>query len=219
MQFTKRLHEGIRNGDITVSVRIWQRPHVRVGNRYKLGDGMIHVDALREIELSDITPQLARRSGFNGVVDLSENRETRPRRKGVSRRVSLRAGRKRLMFGTHDLWLFVLSGLLLNVAPGPDTFYILSRTASRGWRGGAVAALGIGSGCFVHIVAAALGLSALLAASATAFTVLKWVGGAYLVWMGVSMLRTTVQTPGSGCAGAAATAATACSRRVSRRMH
>ncbi len=99
------------------------------------------------------------------------------------------------MFGTHDLWLFVLSGLLLNVAPGPDTFYILSRTASRGWRGGAVAALGIGSGCFVHIVAAALGLSALLAASATAFTVLKWIGGAYLVWMGVSMLWTTVQTP------------------------
>jgi RhtB (resistance to homoserine/threonine) family protein len=94
------------------------------------------------------------------------------------------------MFGTHDLWLFVLSGLLLNVAPGPDTFYILSRTASRGWRGGAVAALGIGSGCFVHIVAAALGLSALLAASATAFTVLKWIGGAYLVWIGISMLRT-----------------------------
>lgn len=97
------------------------------------------------------------------------------------------------MFGTHDLWLFVLSGLLLNVAPGPDTLYILSRTASQGWRGGAVAALGIGSGCFVHIFAAALGLSALLAASATAFTVLKWVGGAYLVWMGVSMLRTTPQ--------------------------
>ena len=70
MQFTRRLHEGIRNGDITVSVRIWQRPHVRVGNRYKLGDGMIHVDALREIGLDDITPQLARRSGFNGVVDL-----------------------------------------------------------------------------------------------------------------------------------------------------
>ncbi len=97
------------------------------------------------------------------------------------------------MFGTHDLWLFVFSGLLLNVAPGPDTFYILSRTASQGWRGGAVAALGIGSGCFVHIFAAALGLSALLAASATAFTVLKWVGGAYLVWMGVSMLRTAPQ--------------------------
>ncbi len=99
------------------------------------------------------------------------------------------------MFGTHDLWLFVLSGLLLNVSPGPDTFYILGRTTNQGWRAGAVAALGIGSGCFVHIFAAALGLSALLAASATAFTVLKWVGGAYLVWMGISMLRTTMQTP------------------------
>lgn len=97
------------------------------------------------------------------------------------------------MLGTHDLWLFVLSGLLLNVSPGPDTFYILSRTTSQGWRAGAVAALGIGSGCFVHIVAAALGLSALLAASATAFTVLKWVGGAYLVWMGITMLRNTAQ--------------------------
>ncbi len=70
MQFTRRLHDGIRNGDITVSVRIWQRPHVRVGNRYKFGGGAIEVDALREIELTDITPQLARRSGFNGVVDL-----------------------------------------------------------------------------------------------------------------------------------------------------
>ncbi len=74
------------------------------------------------------------------------------------------------MFGVHDLALFVVSGLLLNIAPGPDTLYILSRTASHGWRGGSVAALGIGAGCFVHIFAAALGLSALLAASATAFT-------------------------------------------------
>ncbi len=98
------------------------------------------------------------------------------------------------MFGAHDLWLFVVSGLLLNIAPGPDTLYILSRTTSQGWRAGAVAALGIGAGCWVHIFAAALGLSALLAASATAFTVLKWVGGAYLVWMGISMLRTPAQT-------------------------
>jgi threonine/homoserine/homoserine lactone efflux protein len=93
------------------------------------------------------------------------------------------------MFGAHDLTLFVLSGLLLNIAPGPDTLYIVSRSTSHGLRGGAVAALGITAGCFVHIFAAALGLSALLAASATAFTVLKWVGGAYLVWMGISMLR------------------------------
>jgi len=93
------------------------------------------------------------------------------------------------MFGTHDLALFVVSGLLLNIAPGPDTLYILTRTTSRGWRGGATAALGIATGCFVHIFAAALGLSALIAASATAFTVLKWVGGAYLVWLGIVMFR------------------------------
>jgi hypothetical protein len=70
MQFTQRLHDGIRSGDITVSVRIWKRPHVRVGSRYRFEDGAIEVDALREIELGDITPKLARRSGFNGVVDL-----------------------------------------------------------------------------------------------------------------------------------------------------
>jgi threonine/homoserine/homoserine lactone efflux protein len=92
-------------------------------------------------------------------------------------------------FGTHDLVLFVVSGLLLNIAPGPDTLYIVGRSASQGWRGGSVAAFGITAGCFVHIFAAALGLSALLAASATAFTVLKWIGGAYLVWVGISMLR------------------------------
>jgi threonine/homoserine/homoserine lactone efflux protein len=67
--------------------------------------------------------------------------------------------------------------------------YILGRTASQGWRGGFVASLGIGAGCFVHIAAAGFGLSALLAASATAFTVLKWLGGAYLIWIGITMLR------------------------------
>ena len=71
MQFTKRLHPGIRSGDITLSVRIWKRPHVKVGNRYWFGDGdAIEVDGLREISMDDITPQLARQSGFNGVVDL-----------------------------------------------------------------------------------------------------------------------------------------------------
>jgi threonine/homoserine/homoserine lactone efflux protein len=54
------------------------------------------------------------------------------------------------MFGTTDLTLFVVSGLLLNITPGPDTMYILGRTASQGWRSGAVAALGIGAGLFVH---------------------------------------------------------------------
>jgi threonine/homoserine/homoserine lactone efflux protein len=92
------------------------------------------------------------------------------------------------MFGTTDLALFVAAGLLLNITPGPDTMYILGRTTSNGWRSGAVAALGISAGLVVHTFAAAVGLSAVLAASATAFTILKWVGAAYLVYLGVSFL-------------------------------
>jgi hypothetical protein len=70
MQFTKRLREPVMAGEVTCSVRIWQRPHVKVGGRYPLGPGAIEVTSIREIELADITPQLARRSGFDGVVDL-----------------------------------------------------------------------------------------------------------------------------------------------------
>lgn len=92
------------------------------------------------------------------------------------------------MLGTHDLWLFVLSGLLLNITPGPDTLYIVGRSSTLGLRAGAIAALGIGAGVLVHICAAALGLSALLAASATAFAVVKIVGAAYLVYVGVSLI-------------------------------
>jgi threonine/homoserine/homoserine lactone efflux protein len=93
------------------------------------------------------------------------------------------------VFGTHDLWLFVLSGLLLNITPGPDTLYIVGRSSTQGVQGGAVAALGVGTGALVHICAAALGLSAILAASATAFTVVKIVGAAYLVYVGISLIR------------------------------
>ena len=93
------------------------------------------------------------------------------------------------MLGIHDLWLFVVSGLLLNIAPGPDSLLIMSRSATQGWRAGLVATWGIGAGVCVHVLAAALGLSALLATSATAFTVVKVVGAAYLVWMGLGMLR------------------------------
>lgn len=70
MQFTKRLRQPVMRGEVTCSVRIWQRPHVRVGGRYALGPGAIEVTSIEEIALSDITPELARRSGFNGVVDL-----------------------------------------------------------------------------------------------------------------------------------------------------
>lgn len=70
MVFTKRLREPIARGEITCSVRIWQRPRVRVGGRYRVGPGAIRVTDVREIGFEDITPDLARRSGFLGVVDL-----------------------------------------------------------------------------------------------------------------------------------------------------
>ena len=70
MTFTKHLREPIMRGEITCSVRIWQRPHVKVGGRYRLGGGAIEVTGMREISLADIPPDLARRSGFAGVVDL-----------------------------------------------------------------------------------------------------------------------------------------------------
>ena len=80
-----------------------------------------------------------------------------------------------------QILLFVAAGLLLNLTPGPDVLYIVSHALRGGARAGMVAALGIAAGCFVHIVAAAVGVSALMAASATAFTVLKWLGAVYLV--------------------------------------
>ena len=70
MTFTKRLREPIIRGEITCSVRIWRRRQVKVGGRYRLGPGFVEVTAIREISLGDITPALARRSGFAGVVDL-----------------------------------------------------------------------------------------------------------------------------------------------------
>jgi hypothetical protein len=70
MVFTKRLREGVRRGEITCSVRIWQRPHVKVGNRYRMEEGEIEIDSITPIGYPDITPQLARESGFLGIVDL-----------------------------------------------------------------------------------------------------------------------------------------------------
>ena len=88
----------------------------------------------------------------------------------------------------QHLFLFAAAGLLLNLTPGPDVLYIVRSALRFGARAGVVAALGINAGCFVHIFAAAVGVSALLAASATAFTVLKWAGAAYLLWVGVKLL-------------------------------
>jgi len=70
MVFAKQLRDGVRLGAITCSVRIWMRPHVKVGGRYPMEEGEIEVEAILPMEISDITPELARASGFKGVVDL-----------------------------------------------------------------------------------------------------------------------------------------------------
>ena len=102
-----------------------------------------------------------------------------------------------------QLLLFVAAGLLLNLTPGPDVVYIVSNALRGGVRLGMMAALGITAGCFVHIFAAAAGVSALMAASATAFTALKWVGAAYLVYVGSRLLLSRTESTiklGAACA-------------------
>ena len=95
--------------------------------------------------------------------------------------------------GIDHLGLFIAAGLLLNLTPGPDVLYIVACGLRGGRSSGAVAALGITAGCFVHIAAATIGLSALVAASASAFTLLKWLGAAYLVYVGGSMLLSSTR--------------------------
>lgn len=104
------------------------------------------------------------------------------------------------MFGIHDLGLFIVSGLLLNILPGPDSLLIVSRSAAQGARAGCVAAAGICSGVFVHVLAAALGLSAVLQTSAMAFTVVKTIGVAYIFYLAFGLLR----GPGSAAPTASA---------------
>ena len=70
MVFTKRLREGVRCGDITCSIRIWKRPHVQVGHRYRMEEGEIEIESIAQIAIEDINHQLATESGFCGVIDL-----------------------------------------------------------------------------------------------------------------------------------------------------
>lgn len=90
--------------------------------------------------------------------------------------------------GITGFWLFVLSGFLLNLTPGPDMALVIARSGQGGARAGMAAALGIGAGSLVHILAGAIGVTALLMASASAFTVLKLAGAAYIVYLGVTMI-------------------------------
>jgi threonine/homoserine/homoserine lactone efflux protein len=99
------------------------------------------------------------------------------------------------MLGIHDFWLFFVSALLLNITPGPDTAYVVARSLQMGWRGGVAATFSVTTGGLIHVLGAALGLSALLAASATAFTVVKWVGAAYLAYVGITMLLSRPSVP------------------------
>lgn len=99
------------------------------------------------------------------------------------------------MLGTTNLEVFIAAGLLLNVTPGADILFIASRSAAQGIKAGIVAALGIGAGCFIHILFAAFGLSVLLATSALAFTAVKLAGGAYLVYLGIATLLSLAKKP------------------------
>jgi threonine/homoserine/homoserine lactone efflux protein len=92
------------------------------------------------------------------------------------------------MTGVHDVALFIAAGLLLNLTPGPDMAYIAARSAAGGFRDGTAAVFGITAGCVAHTLAAAIGLSALLAASATAFEIVKWCGALYLLYAGIRLL-------------------------------
>jgi threonine/homoserine/homoserine lactone efflux protein len=105
----------------------------------------------------------------------------------------------------HSLLLFIGAGLLLNLVPGQDVLYITGRSISQGRRAGMVSALGIGAGCLVHVAAAALGLSALMVALPAAFNTVRYLGAAYLVWLGIQALRhsSRLLTPETAPAAAA----------------
>ncbi len=99
------------------------------------------------------------------------------------------------MSGIHDVALFIAAGLLLNVTPGPDMAYIVARAAAGGFRDGAAATFGITAGCVVHTLAAAAGLSALLATSAVAFEIVKWCGALYLLYAGIRLIVASRRRP------------------------
>ena len=93
------------------------------------------------------------------------------------------------MISGHDLLIFLGAAILLNVSPGPDMIYIVTRTVAQGRRAGFLSTFGVCSGALVHVAAAALGLSVVLATSAVAFTVVKYAGAAYLVYLGIRAFR------------------------------
>ena len=99
------------------------------------------------------------------------------------------------MFGTHDFTLFLMAGITLNLLPGPDTLYIIGRSVAQGRQAGFFSVFGISTGSLVHTTAAAFGLSAILATSATVFGVIRWLGAAYLIYLGIQIFFQTDHGP------------------------
>ncbi|WP_100638105.1 LysE family translocator [Marinobacter salexigens] len=93
------------------------------------------------------------------------------------------------MLQAHEFWLFFSASFLLWITPGPDTVYILARTVSQGRFAGLLSVFGVSAGILVHTLFAAIGLSALLATSALAFAAVKFIGAAYLIYLGIQALR------------------------------
>lgn len=93
------------------------------------------------------------------------------------------------MLQAHEFWLFLSASFLLWITPGPDTVYILARTLSQGRVAGLLSVFGVSAGILAHTLFAAIGLSALLATSALAFTAVKFIGAAYLIYLGIQALR------------------------------
>jgi len=87
--------------------------------------------------------------------------------------------------GIENFWVFLSAGILLNLTPGQDTLFIIGQSISQGQKAGILSALGIGTGSIVHTVAAAMGLSAIITSSAVMFQVIKYLGAAYLVFLGI----------------------------------
>jgi threonine/homoserine/homoserine lactone efflux protein len=117
------------------------------------------------------------------------------------------------MFGIHDYWLFIGTGILLNLTPGQDTMFIIGRTLTGGGRAGVASAFGIVVGSVCHTLAAALGFSAIIATSATAFSVVKLLGAAYLIFLGVKLLWNRAPAQPEAPAATASASAAWCFRQ------
>jgi RhtB (resistance to homoserine/threonine) family protein len=104
------------------------------------------------------------------------------------------------MLGIEHYWLFLLSGVILNITPGPDTIYIVTRSIAQGRNAGIMSVLGISTGGLIHTLLASLGLSVILASSQTAFNIVRYTGGLYLIYLGISVfLRCKEQSSAGEC--------------------